>query len=1058
MAGSLDSATKDSRAMPALFRSLLVGLLLFPLAAIGQETLRSKAVVSYTFDEADGNALDTATAGQGPNEGRLVQNPVRVASPFWNQSGKKSLQLDAARQQYVEIADAPDVDAATAVSISLFVVNLTDPADNAFHGLFAKRGIEDGRASTNYGINFQMQADNLQVYIHDGTNYKVVNFSVKDALPSRKLVHLTTTFEVLDATKQDDDTDADDVRVQLFVNGEPLSPKAAPNGYIEGKTGWIRDVQVPGLLNNLPVTLGRSEVAGEYLSCVLDEFLMLPMALKPAEAKSLFLEVAGANVAELMAQDKAVPAVVPVITSLSQTGLQSGQATQLVVNGSDLGPQPAAVFPLPGVTFDVAAESTPTRLVLSVNVPADSPCGIFPLWIRSQSGISKSVALAIDRLPHMAAASSTPAAPSTLPAAFVGSLAGGQQQRIYFQGVKGQRVVADVELKRLGSAASPVLEIKSPAGTPLQIGWGQASLRGDARVEAILPKDGLYSVELHDLAYRAPGQNPFRLKVGDLKLVDGVLPAAVAPGTVEVQPIGSGFTTGARVTAQVATAPESRTGLLQIPAESGIAAALPGVRLSSGIEIVEAPVTDGAVQTIDATFASRQPVGISGVIATKGERDRYLLQVTPQSTLHFTLQTELIGSPLEGALTLRSHPEGNVLAMSGEQPAVGDLNLNYKVPAEVNQIQVDVRDLFGRGSARSFYRLVLEPANQPTFSLMLNTPTINLPEDGSAMVELQVTRAGYAGPIRLSVVGDTSVVVSPQEIAGNMQGKVLLRLVRSGPPAADSRSLLRLVGESTGVEPALRQTAVLQTGVIAPTFTDTMAVGTTASSGLTIEIEQLPGVLFRGDSPQLNVVIKRVPGHPSATLPIRLTLESTEPIRRKDNNNPAAGTIPAVSAESTIVGPESRQSPFRLTVPLEVSEPVIDFVVKAVAVPHAYSERVLATAYSQPFRAEIKTAITPKVDAASLRITGEQDAKVTGELQRTPGFAGPVEVTLVGLPAGYTAQAVTVAGDQNRFEIPVKGPAVAAETAVPNVKLRLTTQGSLLVAEMPVSLTVVPKP
>lgn len=1053
------SKSNLSRLILAACASLVFASL---VSAQDAEAIRSKAVVNYTFDEESGPAKDSATTGATQDEGKLVNDPPRVASPFWNQSGKKAVQFDIARQQFIEIPDSADVDCPAAVSFGLFVVNLTEPTDASYHGLVAKRGTDEGRSSTNYGINFQMQADNFQVYIHDGSNYKVVTYSAKEALPFRKLVYVTATFEVADAPKQDDDTDVDDLKIMFFVNGEPLTPKTSSNGYVDGKQGWIKDVNVAGLVNNLPVTIGRSEVAGEYLSCVVDEFSLFQTALNPAQAKKLFQEVAGANVMELIAQDKPVPAVVPVIGSLSQPGLQIGQTAQLIVNGSDLGPNPVAVFPLPGVAFAVADGSAPNRLLLNVTVPAETPAGIYPLWIRSQVGISKSVALSIDRLPQLPMAGSSRENLATLPAAFFGTLSGGQQQRVYFAGTKGQRVVADVELKRIGGAANPVVEIKSPEGTPLEIGWGHASLKGDARVERVLPKDGIYSVELHDLTFNGPGQSPFRLKVGDLKLVDCVLPAAMVPGTVEVQPVGSGFAPDARLTGVFASPAESRLGLLTLPVESNVASILPALPVSRGVEVVEASrAADGSLQTVDATFAAMplKPVAISGVVSAKGEQDRYVLNVVPGKSLKLTLQSDSLGSELEGELRVLGHPQGNVLAMTGDQPVIGDLPLDYAVPAGVSQIQVQVRDLFGRGGSRSYYRLVVEPAGQPTFTLMLNTPTVALPDDGSAMIEMQVNRAGYAGPIKLNIVGDNSVVISPNEIAANMQGKVLLRLVRAGKPAEGTAPLLRIVGESVGVDPALKSTARLQTGVVAPTFVDTMAVGTIASSGLSIEIQQLPSVLYRGASPEIPLVIKRSVGHGAASMPVKLTLESTEPVRKRDNNNPAAGNFPVVATSPKMLQPgDPEQTSVKLIVPLEVTEAVIDFVIKAEATPHAYSERVVATAYSQPFRAEIKNAVAPKLDDPSLTVVAESDHKVIGRLQRTAGFNGPVEATLVGLPAEYMIQASSVAGDQEQFEIVVKAPKVAAAAAVPNVKLRVTSGGSLLATETPVNLKVMPKP
>lgn len=204
---------------------------------------------------------------------------------------------------------------------------------------------------------------------------------------------------------------------------------------MNGQEAWTLDVNLAGLLNSLPLNIGRSEVAGEYTSCVIGDFRLFPRALSADEVKKLFLEVAGENVNELIAADKAAPVKSPVISSLSQPGLQVGQTTQIVVTGTDLGPNPVGVFPLPEVRFDRADGSTPTRLVLNVIVPAETVPGLYPFWVKSQAGISKSVALAIDRLPQVSMTSS-PDQPATLPAAFFGSLSGGQQQLVYFRGSK----------------------------------------------------------------------------------------------------------------------------------------------------------------------------------------------------------------------------------------------------------------------------------------------------------------------------------------------------------------------------------------------------------------------------------------------------------------------------------------------------------------------------------------------------------------------------------------------------------------------------------------------
>jgi hypothetical protein len=98
----------------------------------------------------------------------------------------------------------------------------------------------------------------------------------------------------------------------------------------------------------------------------------------------------------------------------------------------------------------------------------------------------------------------TEAAPAaTFPVATAGQINGTEQKRIWFRGAAGQKIVAEVEARRIGSMVDPVLEIRSQSGGPLAIQWQQFELQGDARAAVVIPADGLYYVELHDLQFLA---------------------------------------------------------------------------------------------------------------------------------------------------------------------------------------------------------------------------------------------------------------------------------------------------------------------------------------------------------------------------------------------------------------------------------------------------------------------------------------------------------------------------------------------------------------------------
>ena len=86
------------------------------------------------------------------------------------------------------------------------------------------------------------------------------------------------------------------------------------------------------------------------------------------------------------------------------------------------------------------------------------------------AGASRPLIISLDALPQHQEAAFTAAAPATeLPVAVSGAISGTEQKRVYFPGQAGQRIVAEVESRRLGSGLDPVVEIKLENGTPVAI-------------------------------------------------------------------------------------------------------------------------------------------------------------------------------------------------------------------------------------------------------------------------------------------------------------------------------------------------------------------------------------------------------------------------------------------------------------------------------------------------------------------------------------------------------------------------------------------------------------
>jgi hypothetical protein len=944
--------------------------------AAGAKSIRAGAALSVSFEDADQPGAVTVKGIGDSLSAKLVNGPARVPSPFWNQAGKSALRFDAAKRQSVRLLDIPYTSRPDAVTLSFFFVSLHPPTDNNPHGILGKRSA--GPRGTNYGINYVPASDAFQIYVNDGGGFRVASYSARKVLGSRRLVQLTATLEVDEESPTGDDPDLFDVRARLFVNGEPAVPKAVVGpGRIHNQDAWFTKVNTAGLLNDAPLTLGCSSPELEYTSGVLDEFLLFTRALSPSDVRQLFLEMAGPRGPELARRELQPVRPLdepPAIESLSQFGLQIGQTTRLRINGSHLAGKARVDLPIPGVKQSAAKSSDNRHLSVDITVPADAPPGIYPLTVFTAGGVSNPMGIAVDGLPQWLVGDSAEDRPASLPAAFSGLLSGPALSHVYFRGHAGDRLVAEVEARRIGSRLDPVLELKNAAGSTIAIEWGKAFLRGDARAELTLPTEGVYVLELHDLAYNAPAESPYRLLLGDFRSVDAYYPPVIPRGADwPVEPVGSGIPAGTMIDANLKDNSPGLAKLLPFPSQLHASGPLPPLGISDGIEVLEVPQPNQQLQTVDARFAEKrhESVAVNGRLAKEGEIDRYLLAVTPGMLLSLSLDSRSLASPVEGDVSILSHPERKALGGDGGTPGAAAKGFQFQVPGDVSSIEVAVRDLAGRGGPHFVYRLRIAPAAAPDFSLALLDTRVNIPKNGRTMVPLQVDRKGYAGPIKLRLDGLKSgaggLTIAPQELPADGQSRKLFVTFTSSGSQTDSAAGLRIVGESVGISPAIRRTAVIEVPNQAELsgFLDRVPVGARSRSPLQVDLGALPRELYKGSVTDWPIVLtadsKQALGvDPDAW--VRLSLISTEVSRPVDPSNPNKRRVkPMIAALPDQAMPlASAKGLLKVAVPADVAEPAIEFVVKADVVRHPYATGVFATTYSEPFQVLVKDKPAPE--------------------------------------------------------------------------------------------------
>jgi hypothetical protein len=1026
-------------------------------------TIRAQGVLNLTFDETSGDGLDSATAGATQDRGLLLGGTARIRSPFGGPASNQAIYLDAAANQYVQIPHSADVSRPDAVTFSLFFANLMPPGDQAFHGIVAKR--DDAKKITNYGINFSEKGDSIQLYINDGTGFKSAVYSLNAVAGRRKPVFLTAVVQVGDAPDPDADTDPDDVLLRLYANGKPITPKSTTGGQIVESDVWLTDIRVAALANEVPLTLGASAPGLEYTNCLIDDFSLFNKALTHQEVAKLYAEVAGLQANAPPAEEpKPVPAG-PEITGLSLHGLTRGETTVVAVTGTNLLPDPQLVSTVPIEKRVLRPGATAERAEFEVTVAAAAPAGHYPIRVQTPRGISAVQPIAVDALPQVPFAESSPEKPVHLPVAISGSLTGQQQAKIFFSGKAGQRVLIDLECKRLGAAMDPVLELRNPRGAPLNIAWGRPQFRGDTRIEAHLFTDGIYILELHDLAFKAPGQNPFRLKIGDLKLIDTTLPPSVNVGTQRaVTAIGPGLDPTAALTVDMRQQLPGTIHSQGLSPESGVIGPGPSVIASGAVEVLEEPQSDGKIQVIDGKFAERShmPIFVGGRIARHGETDKFVIEVTPGLSMNFSAESSAVHSPLEAHLEVRSHPDGNLLAASEEKP-----NLDFPVPAGVTTIQLAVSDLNHRGGADYVYRLRISRKGHADFSLALATDRVSVPRDANSVVRLDVNRTGYDGPITLGLVGAADISLTPIEIPAGAS-KALVVLTAKSPAASPGVIVryLHLTGTSTGLNPALVRVANVPFNsrqLLIPAERATLTCTSVTSAPAQVEFAALPAMWFRGADLEIPIALK-LQQPEFAKQAVRLLLLTTEAARTKaDPTDPTQQKrlpIPLLRSlpEQTLL-PGDTTGTMKIAVPFEAVEGDIDCVIRADFVPQPLSDNVQATIYSAPFRLPVQNALTLQLDSPILMLTGGAPTKLTGSVKRAGGFTTSVEVSVLNLPAGYTAPKVTVPGDQEKFEIVVTAPAATAAADLPNIQVHVSSlSGSLLQKDTPLATKVAPGP
>ncbi len=415
--------------------------------------------------------------------------------------------------------------------------------------------------------------------------------------------------------------------------------------------------------------------------------------------------------------------------------------------------------------------------VFLVEIDADAAPGLYPLRATSGDGLSNALLFRVDTVPEVAerdlraggAGTSRPAAgdsaraafepaagdnaraafePATganaraaferaaggalgapridaLPVVVNGTLDGAERDRYRFQARAGERIVLEVEARRVGSAIDPALRLLDGDGRELAFNQEGRGIDVDARLDWKPAKAGEYVVEAHDARFSDQRRNFYRLKLiaaADYDYADAIFPLGVrrgeetrfelSGGTVAAGDSGSPLRGIAPDADQKVRAPregaaqaaEFSTGTAGVTGDRGTSAGAtatagrtvshtastatrkvhhtastatrfdvvgPAAGAAARSSALPFPIVVGDLPEVrerdaDPARALTAPVVVNGRIDQAGEVDRYRLAAEPGRRLLIEVEGTALGaSDLFGVLTVTT-PDGEYLASSGD--------------------------------------------------------------------------------------------------------------------------------------------------------------------------------------------------------------------------------------------------------------------------------------------------------------------------------------------------------------------------------------------------------
>lgn len=449
----------------------------------------------------------------------------------------------------------------------------------------------------------------------------------------------------------------------------------------------------------------------------------------------------------------------PTLTTPASLGGKRGTAVELTLTGTNLADPTALLLGVPAkVSFVEDKKPDPAKLKVKVEIPADTPIGLYTVRVATKHGVSNMRPFVVDELPEVAEADGNRARDAAqvvkAPCVVTGKTDAEASDFFKVAVAAGQRLTFEVLARRIGSPLDPIIVLHD-AKTKRELvdlyADDTPGLQSDCRLTHTFKDAGEIIIEVRDSTYRGGNDYFYRLRVGDFPGATTAFPLAVQRGkSADIGFTGPGMD-GFRATAVKAPADPQFPVLYAAPeGKSGVGGWPVPVRVSDYPELIEQEPNN------EPAKATKLPVpgGVSAKFTGPNDVDHFAFPGKKGQKLVVSALTYEVNAPTEVLVRILDAKGAEVAKSNPAQPGA---RVEF-TPAADGEYVAACEHLLSIHGPNEVYHLSVVPA-APDFALTLALDRYEAPAGGGTTVAVtSVTRLnGFTGPIELSIVGDDAL-------------------------------------------------------------------------------------------------------------------------------------------------------------------------------------------------------------------------------------------------------------------------------------------------------------